>query len=38
MKRYEATQPLKRLEGQDLRGLAERDGVTVFKNNKKNKG
>jgi DNA mismatch repair protein MutH len=38
MERYEAIQRLKCLEGQDLRSLAERYGVTVFKNDKKNKG
>lgn len=36
--RFEATQKLQKLIGQDLRQLADQDGVTVFKNGKLNKG
>ncbi|MGO9244011.1 MAG: MutH/Sau3AI family endonuclease [Verrucomicrobiia bacterium] len=38
MERDEAVKMLKRLEGQDLRRLAERHGITVWKGDKKNKG
>jgi len=36
--RFEATQKLQNLIGEDLRGLAELYGVTIFKNGKLNKG
>ena len=36
--RFEATRKLQNLIGEDLRGLAELHGVTVFKNGKLNKG
>lgn len=36
--RFEATQQLQKLIGQDLRKLADKHGVTVFKNGKLNKG
>lgn len=38
MKREEAVKRLKRLEGKDLRKLAEKYQVTVWKGGKKNKG
>ena len=36
--RFEATRKLQNLIGEDLRGLAELHGVTIFKNGKLNKG
>ena len=36
--RFEATKELQKLIGKDLRQLAEKHGVTVFKNGKLNKG
>jgi DNA mismatch repair protein MutH len=38
MEREEAVKRLKQLEGQDLRKLADKFGVTVWKGDKKNKG
>ncbi|MCX8010160.1 MAG: MvaI/BcnI family restriction endonuclease [Ignavibacteria bacterium] len=38
MERLEAVTKLQQLKGQDLRELADNFGITVFKDNKKNKG
>jgi len=38
MERAEAIKRLKELQGQDIRPLADKYGITVFKNDKKNKG
>ena len=38
MERIEAIERLRELQGQDIRPLADRYGITVFKNDKKNKG
>ena len=38
MERIEAIKRLRELQGQDIRPLADRYGITVFKNDKKNKG
>lgn len=38
MERLEAVTKLQQLRGQDLRELADNFGITVFKDNKKNKG
>ena len=38
MERVEAINRLSKLQGQDIRPLADKYGITVFRNDKKNKG